>query len=200
MWIEAIIADWPQLLRHLEIHGADFSEVDGSWYHSSTITRWNKSCLTNSAFGEMFLDVRSELPGAEADRLGEFLAAVCPVVADEGPYPVPTAAGVFHEAFYSAMPPEEVRRRLALLDSVDLHEFFTRAGNSVRQYPGCALGGSEQAVVEFVFMWAAAFGVAVSKGWGLIVAIYYSANKSASADVGATTARRKQGTPGPQRR
>jgi hypothetical protein len=170
--IEALIADWPQLLRHQELHGADFRFVDGSWYHSTPFTRWNNSPLTNTAFGEMFLDVRSELPATEADRLGEFLAAVCPVVGEEGPYSVPQASGIFHEAFYSSMPPEEVKRRLALLEGVDLVEFFSRAGADLQRHPGCALAGDQRAVVEFVFMWAAAFGLAASKGWGLIVAIY----------------------------
>jgi hypothetical protein len=120
----------------------------------------------------MFLDVRSVLPAEQAERLSEFLAAVCPVIGDEYPHFVPQAPGVVHDAFYSSMPPEEVKRRLALLDSIDLVKFLTEAGNDVKQYPGCALGGKPEEVVEFVFMWAAAFGLAVSKEWGLIVAVW----------------------------
>jgi hypothetical protein len=39
MWINAMIADWPQLLRHLETHGPDVTEVDSTWYHGDPFTR-----------------------------------------------------------------------------------------------------------------------------------------------------------------
>jgi hypothetical protein len=168
--IGAIIADWPRLLQHQERYGEDFGAAEESWYRANAFTRCNDSCVLNTAVGELFIDIRKELPSDDVDRLGEFLAAVCPVVAEEGPYPIPTAPGVFHEKFYSSLAPDEVDRRLALLESVDLPGFFACAGRQLEQYPGCPLRGQVEKVIEFIFMWAAAFGLAAGKGWGLIVA------------------------------
>jgi hypothetical protein len=169
--IFSMIADWPRLVRHQQLHGDDFGQSDESWYRSNRFHRWNDSYVINTAVGELFIDTRDQLPPADAARIGEFLAAVCPVVADEGPFLVPTADGVFHEKFYAALPPAEVNRRLAGLVDADWIGFVERAGAELTQHPSEALSGRGKDVSEFLFMWAAAFGAASCKGWGLVVVI-----------------------------
>ena len=169
--ISSIIADWPRLLSHQQLHGDDFEQSDESWYRSNSFHRWNDSCVFNTAVGEFFIDTRDQLPPADAVRIGEFLAAVCPVVADEGPYPVPTADGVFHEKFYAALPPAEVNRRLAGLVDADWVGFVERAGAELTRHPSETLPGCGKDMSDFLLMWAAAFGAASCKGWGLLVVI-----------------------------
>jgi hypothetical protein len=169
--IFSIIADWPRLLRHQQDHGDDFDHADESWYRSNRFHRWNDSYVFNRAIGQWFIDTRDQLPPADADRIGEFLAAVCPVVAEEGPYPVPTAEGVFHEKLYAALPPAEVDRRLGGLVDADWVGFVERAGAELVRYPSEVLSGGAQDVSDFLFMWAAAFGAASCKRWGLLVVI-----------------------------
>jgi hypothetical protein len=169
--IFSMIADWPRLLRHQQVHGGDFGRSDEGWYRANGFHHWNDSYIFNTAVGELFIDLRGQLPAADAARIGEFLAAVCPAVADEGPYSVPTAEGVFHEKFYAALPPAEVDRRLAGLIDADWVGFVERAGAELARHPSETLSGRGRDVSEFLFMWAAAFGAASSKGWGLLVVI-----------------------------
>ena len=169
--ISSIIADWPRLLRHQQLHGEDFELSDESWYRCNDFHRWNDSYNFNMDMGELFIDTRDELPPADAAGIGEFLAAVCPAVADEGPFPIPTADGVFHEKFYAALPPAEVNRRLAGLIDADWVGFAERAGAELTRYPHETRLDRGQDMSNFLFMWAAAFGAASCKGWGLLVVI-----------------------------
>ena len=86
----------------------------------------------------------------------------------------PQDLGVWPDWFYSAASPQEVRERLALLDGLELPCIFALFYNQF-------LGGQpdrhefalarEREVVEFFFIWAAALGQAVGKGWGLVVGL-----------------------------
>lgn len=93
------------------------------------------------------------------------------MVADEGPCPVPMAEGVFHEKFYAALPPAEVDRRLEGLVDADWVGLVERAGAELVRYPSEVLSGGVRDVKDYLFMWAAAFGAASCKRWGLLVVI-----------------------------
>ncbi len=160
--ISSMIADWPRLIVHQQLHGEDFELSDDSWYRVNYFHHWNDSYNFNMDMGELFIDTRDQLLPADAAGIGEFLAAVCPAVADEGPYPIPTADGVFHEKFYACLTPAEVNRRLAGLVDADWVDFMKRAGE---------ISGREQHLSDFLYMWAAAFGAASCKGWGLLVVV-----------------------------
>jgi hypothetical protein len=152
-----------------ERHGEDMDEA-GDWYRPDSFTGWNDSVCFNDAVGDLFLDIREDLPVEMTRPLEEFLVAFCPRVADESEFAPPQSPGVQHEAFYAALAPEEVKRRLELLDGVDLSEFFARIADELQEQQDEVIA-DQQEVVEFFFMWAAALGQAASKGWGLVVII-----------------------------
>ncbi len=170
MQIHAHIADWDRLRDYQERHGGDMAEA-GDWYRPDAFTGWNDSVVFNDAVADLFLVIRESLPSDTARRLGEFLVTFCPNVAEESNFAAPRSPGVHHEAFYSALDPEEVKRRLALLDRLPLPEFFARIAEELREYQDAVITDQRE-VVEFFFMWAAALGQAASKGWGLVVIIY----------------------------
>jgi len=170
MQISACIADWDQLRKYQERYGQDMSWA-GDWYRSDSFTDWNQSVRFNDAVGELFLDIRETLPSEAARALEEFLVTFCPVVADHSAFAAPQSPGIRHDAFYAALAPDEVKRRLGLLEGVRLSDFFARVGEDLDQQADEVISNLRE-VVEFVFMWAAALGQAASKRWGLVVIIY----------------------------
>lgn len=166
MQISATIADW-ELLR--EARRRD--DPDGGHGQSDAFTRWNDSFRCNTRVGELFLAVRGQLPANEADALEMFLAAVCPAVSTARRREPPRdPSKIEDECDHAALSPSMVREYLARLGQVDLPAFFARIhGQLEGQGEDAAAGQAE--VVEFVFMWAAAFGQAAALGWGLVVTV-----------------------------
>ena len=171
MQIYSLIADWQRWLDHLERCGGRAGPGDMSWLRLNPFNFWNNGFRSNTAVGELFIDIRDNLSPADADRIGQFLAAVCPSVAEEGPYAVPESPGALDGKVHSALPPEEVGRRLQLLVDADLRQFIEHAHAELQEYPGDTLTSGVREVVDFLFMWASAFGAALAKQCGLIVVI-----------------------------
>jgi hypothetical protein len=170
--ISATIADWEWLRqRYRQRADPDPPAGDGTRCRGDSFTRWNDSYIFNTAVGEAFAAVRGGLPTAVAGPIEEFLVTFCPAVAEGGRLVPPRDPEAWDEEVdYAALSPEEVRRRLGLLDRVDLPTFFARLHE---HFAGCRDDplAAQGEVVEFVFMWAAALGEAASKGWGMVVTL-----------------------------
>jgi hypothetical protein len=167
--IYACIADWDRLREYQEHHGQDLSAA-GDWYRRDSFTGWNDSVTFNDAIGDLFLDIRGSLPAGVARLLEQLLIAFCPRIAEESEFAPPQSPGIRHDAYYAALAPDEVKRRLELLDGVRLSDFFARVAQDLRKEQDEMIADQGE-VVEFFFMWAAALGQAASKGWGLVVII-----------------------------
>ncbi|WP_439629791.1 hypothetical protein [Gemmata sp.] len=174
MQISAYLADWERLRHHLRTHGTNLWESDSTWFRADSFTVWNDSYSLNQEIGELFLEIHERLPEGAGERLGKFLVTFCPRLAHAENLEPPQDLEISPAWFYSAASPQEVRQRLALIDELDLpHVFalfydqFLGGQPDLREF---ALA-REREVVEVFFMWAAAMGQAVSKGWGLVVAL-----------------------------
>jgi hypothetical protein len=134
----------------------------------ASVVPWNTSGSFNHAVGELFVAVRSKLSPDCGLRLEEFLAAFCSGIWNESPFRPPLDDVVNDLGMLSSFPPEEVKRRLALWDWIVISEFTVAAHSHLLEHPSDVIGGILE-VVEFLFMWAAAFGQAAAKDWGMIV-------------------------------
>lgn len=166
-----MIADWDWLRRQYRERADpdDPPMEDKSKFQTDAFTRWNDSYTFNSSVGALFVAVRASLPAGHADSIEEFLVTFCPALAAESRFDPPRDPDVWDgEVHYATVPPEEVRRRLELLDGTDLPTFFAHCAEHLQAYRDDVLAAQRE-VVEFFFMWAATLGQAGSKGWGLVV-------------------------------
>ena len=173
MRISALIADWDALVRHLATQTLVLSEVDSQWIHADSFTKLNDSASWNWEVGEAFLAIEEGLTKGETELLSGFLVPFCTSIAREGVIMPPQDLDEPPEWIFSAMSPSEVRRRLAMLEDVDLAKVFRLTAEHFRKQNADDMSPADlQSNLSWFFLlWAAAFGQAAGKGWGLLVVI-----------------------------
>jgi hypothetical protein len=168
MNIISFMTNWPRLLQHCKQHGADFSNVDQSWYSTSAFAFYNNNYGLNIAVGELFIDLRDRLSEADASRLEQLLVTFCPALAGEGALSPPKEPDIDHENLYASLTPIEVKARLELLYGLDMPSFLMDVDEFLKDEPDELISGPH-VVAEFLMRWTAALGQAAGKSWGLLV-------------------------------
>jgi hypothetical protein len=176
MMIGATIVDWDTLMQRVAVGQLNWEPQDKVWCRSDTFTRWNTSYSFNNEVSDLFIQLRERLLPEQANRLELFLVCFCPKLwlhFDDPPDP-PQDLDIMKawEGCLVTLSPADVRSRLSLLDDVSLPDFFAQCYEvHAEAHPGKHEDSLvyEREMVEFFFMWAAAFGQAANKGWGLVV-------------------------------